>query len=322
MAAPQKPFRPKLAPHLKRLGNSLRWGLQSRITPNLALEQRVQGKLILITGASSGIGAHSARRLAAAGAKLILVARSEDKLTALVQELQQAGCQASALRCDISDLDDCDRLCNRVIAEHGCIDILVNNAGRSIRRSVLKSTDRFHDYQRTMQLNYFGAIRISLNLLPSMVANGGGQIINISTLGVQTGVPRFSAYLGSKFALEGWTMAAQNELAHKGIDFTVINYPLVRTPMIAPTRAYDRFPALSEDEAARWLCNAIVRRPKRIVPPMGLVSVGMNYLLPRSTEMLINLAYQLVPETLAKVTVLEEERAARQRANGLPPRRR
>jgi len=319
MAAPQKPYRPKLAPHLKRLGESLRWGVQSRLAPHLALEQRVQGKLILITGASSGIGAHSARRLAAAGARLLLVARSEDKLGTLVEELRRRGADARAMRCDISDLDDCDRLCNRVISEYGSVDVLVNNAGRSIRRSVLKSTDRFHDYQRTMQLNYFGAVRIAMNLIPSMVNRGGGQIINISTLGVQTGVPRFSAYLGSKFALEGWTMAAQNELAHKGIDFTLINYPLVRTPMIAPTRAYDRFPAMSENQAAGWVCDAIVRRPKRIVPPMGLVSVGMNYLMPRTTEMMMNLAYQLVPENLAKVTFLDQERAARRRASGQPP---
>ncbi len=318
MAASPKPYRPKLAPHLKRLGDSVRWGIQGRLLPNLALEQRVQGKLVLITGASSGIGAHSARRLAAAGARLVLVARSEDKLNELVDSLRRRGADARALRCDISDLDDCDRLCNRVIADYGSVDILINNAGRSIRRSVLKSTDRFHDYQRTMQLNYFGAVRIALNLLPAMINHGGGQIINISTLGVQTGVPRFSAYLGSKYALEGWTMAAQNELVHKGIDFTLINYPLVRTPMIAPTRAYDRFPALSEDQAASWVCEAIVRRPKRIVPPMGLVAVGMNYLLPRTTEMLMNMAYQLVPENLAKVAFLDQERAARRRAQGLP----
>ena len=308
----------KLAPLLRRLGANARWAIQGRALPHLSLEQRVRGKLVLITGASSGIGAASAQHLAGAGARLVLVARSEEKLHALVDELRGRGADATAMRCDISDLDDCDRLCNRVIAELGSVDVLVNNAGRSIRRSVLETTDRFHDYQRTMQLNYFGAIRIAINLLPAMIRNGGGQIINISTLGVQTGVPRFSAYLGSKFALEGWTLAAQNELAHKGIDFTLINFPLVRTPMIAPTRLYDRMPALSRNQAAQLVCDAIIRRPKRIVPASGLVAAGMNYLLPRTTETLMNLAYQMVPESVAKIAFLDEERAARRRATTGP----
>lgn len=318
MPTPSILRRPRIRPHLKRLGTSLRWTLQSTLTPSLSLEQRVKDKVVLVTGASSGIGAFTAQRLAAAGAIVVMTARTEDKLTKLVQSIRDHGGKASAIRCDISDLDDCDRLCRRVIDEHGRVDILINNAGRSIRRSVVFSVDRFHDFQRTMQLNYFGAIRIALNLIPSMVERGDGHIINISTLGVQTGVPRFSAYLGSKCALEGWTSAAQNELAHKGIDFTLINYPLVRTPMIAPTKAYDRFPALTEAQAAQWLCNAVVRRPKRIVPTSGLVFVGMNYLIPRTTEFLINIGYQVAPESFSKVAVLDEERQARKRASLTP----
>jgi short-subunit dehydrogenase len=306
----------KFAPHAKRMALALGWRLRATVTPNLALEQRVKNKTILITGASSGIGAQSARRLAAAGARVVVTARSLDKLNDLVQDINAHGGEAIALRCDISDLDDCDRLSNQLIAQAIHIDILINNAGRSIRRSAVNSTDRFHDYQRTMQLNYFGAIRIALNLIPSMIRQGGGHIINISTLGVQTGVPRFSAYLGSKFALEGWTMAVQNELSHHGIDFSIINYPLVRTPMIAPTKAYDHAPALSQEAAVAWMCDAIIRRPKRLVSASGVVAQALYQLLPKTTEMAVNIAYQLVPETFAKITVLDDERRARQRIPG------
>lgn len=307
--------RPRVAPHLKRLRQAVRWTVQGTVTPHLALEQRLAGKVVLVTGASSGIGAGTARRLAAAGARVVIAARSFDKLQTLAHDIEAAGGLAYPVACDISDLDDCDRLCRQVLEQFGRVDILVNNAGRSIRRSILQSGDRFHDYQRTMQLNYFGAIRIAMNLIPRMVELGDGHIINISTLGVQTGVPRFSAYLGSKCALEGWTQAAQNELAHQGVDFTLVNYPLVRTPMIAPTKVYDYFPALTESEAVRWLCDAIVRRPKRIVPAFGLLSVAMNYTLPRTAEFIVNVGYQLVPETLSKVASLDEERAARKRAS-------
>jgi short-subunit dehydrogenase len=306
----------KLAPHAKRMAQALGWRLRATVTPHLALEQRVKGKTILITGASSGIGAQSARRLAAAGARVVITARSLDKLSDLVNDIQADGGEAIALRCDISDLDDCDRLCNQLISQAIHIDILINNAGRSIRRSAVNATDRFHDYQRTMQLNYFGAIRIALNLIPSMINQGGGHIINISTLGVQTGVPRFSAYLGSKFALEGWTMAVQNELSHRGIDFSIINYPLVRTPMIAPTKVYDHAPALSQEQAVAWMCDAIIRRPKRLVPASGVVAQTLYQLLPKTTEMAVNIGYQLVPETFAKVTLLDDERRARQRVVG------
>ena len=180
------------------------------------------------------------------------------------------------------------------------MDILVNNAGRSIRRSVIYSLDRFHDYQRTMQLNYFGAIRMAMNLIPAMQAHGEGHIINVTTVGVFNGVPRFSAYLGSKCALEGWTMAAQNELLHTGICFTLMNYPLVRTPMIAPTKIYDYFPAMSQERAVAWMCEAIVRRPKRLATSFGLFALGMYTFLPKTAELIVNTGYQIVPEFFGK----------------------
>ncbi|MDF1630792.1 MAG: SDR family NAD(P)-dependent oxidoreductase, partial [Alcanivoracaceae bacterium] len=256
---------PDLRPHAKRFVESAARGVHQRLMPDAALRRRVNGKVVLITGASSGIGAGVAHKLAEAGATVLLTARSADALEDLAEKIRDNGGEAVAYRADIADLDDCDRLCQKVLEDHGRVDILINNAGRSIRRSVVYSLDRFHDYQRTMQLNYFGAIRLAMNLIPAMKAQGDGHIINVTTVGVFNGVPRFSAYLGSKCALEGWTMAAQNELLHTGISFTLMNYPLVRTPMIAPTKIYDYFPAMSPEKAVDWMREAIVTRPKRKV---------------------------------------------------------
>lgn len=300
MAAPIKLNVPDLRPHARRARDSITWGLRQRLSPSRALRTRVNGKVILITGASSGIGAGAAERLAAAGATVLLTARSIEKLEDQAERIRESGGNAWAYRADIADLDDCDRLCDMIIREHGGVDILINNAGRSIRRSIVYSLERFHDYQRVMQLNYFGAIRCAMNLMPQMINRGEGHIINVSTVGVQNGVPRFSAYLGSKCALEGWTMAAQNELLHTGISFTLMNYPLVRTPMIAPTKIYDYFPAMSQEKAVDWLCEAIVRRPKRMITPFALFSLGMYYTLPKTAEFIVNTGYQIVPEKFGK----------------------
>ncbi len=212
--------RPDLRPHIKRISSAAGWRWRQRFSPRGALRRRVAGQVVLITGASSGIGAGLSHRLARAAATVLLVARSIEKLQDTVDDIRADGGRAHAYRCDLADLDSCDRLCEQVLAEHGGVDILVNNAGRSIRRSVMHSLDRFHDYQRTMQLNYFGAIRLAMNMIPAMQARGQGHVINVSTMGVQSAPARFSAYLGSKSALEGWTLAAQNELVHTGVEFT------------------------------------------------------------------------------------------------------
>ena len=285
--------RPDLRPHIKRI-SAAAWRWRQRFSPRGALRRRVAGQVVLITGASSGIGAGLSHRLARAGATVLLVARSLDKLQDTVDDIRADGGRAHAYRCDLADLDSCDRLCEQVLAEHGGVDILVNNAGRSIRRSVMHSLDRFHDYQRTMQLNYFGAIRLAMNLIPAMQARGQGHVINVSTMGVQSAPARFSAYLGSKSALEGWTLAAQNELVHTGVEFTLMNYPLVRTPMIAPTAIYRYVPAMSEERAVDWLCEAIVTRPKRKVPAFGLASQVMYQVLPKTSELIVNTSFQLL----------------------------
>ncbi|MBT75448.1 MAG: NAD-dependent epimerase [Alcanivorax sp.] len=286
--------RPDLRPHIKRISSAAGWRWRQRFSPRGALRRRVAGQVVLITGASSGIGAGLSHRLARAGATVLLVARSLEKLQDTVDDIQADGGRAHAYRCDLADLDSCDRLCEQVLAEHGGVDILVNNAGRSIRRSVMHSLDRFHDYQRTMQLNYFGAIRLAMNLIPAMQARGQGHVINVSTMGVQSAPARFSAYLGSKSALEGWTLAAQNELVHTGVEFTLMNYPLVRTPMIAPTAIYRYVPAMSEERAVDWLCEAIVTRPKRKVPAFGLASQVMYQVLPKTSELIVNTSFQLL----------------------------
>jgi NAD(P)-dependent dehydrogenase (short-subunit alcohol dehydrogenase family) len=286
--------RPDLRPHIKRISAAAGWRWRQRFSPRGALRRRVAGQVVLITGASSGIGAGLSHRLARAGAAVLLVARSLDKLQDTVDDIRADGGRAHAYRCDLADLDSCDRLCEQVLAEHGGVDILVNNAGRSIRRSVMHSLDRFHDYQRTMQLNYFGAIRLAMNLIPAMQARGQGHVINVSTMGVQSAPARFSAYLGSKSALEGWTLAAQNELVHTGVEFTLMNYPLVRTPMIAPTAIYRYVPAMSEERAVDWLCEAIVTRPKRKVPAFGLASQVMYQVLPKTSELIVNTSFQLL----------------------------
>ena len=190
-------------------------------------------------------------------------------------------------------------MADEVLAEHGHVDILVNNAGRSIRRSIALTYDRYHDYERTMQLNYFGAVRLILKLLPVMRERRSGQIVNVSSIGVQTNTPRFSAYVASKAALDAWSPCAQGELSGKGISFTTINMPLVKTPMIAPTKMYDRFPTITPDEAADMLCDAITFKPKRIATPVGTLGQILYAINPKSMDYILNSAYHMFPDSTA-----------------------
>ncbi|CBL47342.1 predicted short chain dehydrogenase [gamma proteobacterium HdN1] len=287
---------PLISPYLTRANEHIRWNLKRALNADKALRDRVQGKVVLITGASSGIGARVAGELTDAGATVLLVARSQDKLEALATTLCERGGKAYALPGNIANMEDCDRVCEQALHDHGRVDILINNAGRSIRRSIKFSFERFHDFERTMQLNYFGAIRMAMNLLPSMLERNEGHIINVSTVGVQANPARFSAYLGSKWALEGWTWAAANEFAHTGVRFSTLNYPLVRTPMIAPTRIYDYTPAMSPQKAVEWMLDIVTTQNKRKVTPTGLFALSMYYLLPKTAESVVNLGYQTVYE--------------------------
>jgi NAD(P)-dependent dehydrogenase (short-subunit alcohol dehydrogenase family) len=263
------------------------------------LKGKVAGKVVLITGGSAGIGRSAAEKVAAAGAKTLIVARGEEELFATRDAIRAAGGDCHAYTCDLAEMKSCDELVAKVIAEHGGVDVLVNNAGRSIRRSIELSYDRFHDFERTMQLNYFGSLRLIMGFLPQMTERRRGHIINISSIGVLANSPRFSAYVASKAALDAFSRCAQGELSGKNIAFTTINMPLVRTAMIAPTKMYESVPTLSPDEAADLIVQAIVERPSRIATRLGIFAAVLNALVPKAYEVVMNTAFELFPDSAA-----------------------
>jgi NAD(P)-dependent dehydrogenase (short-subunit alcohol dehydrogenase family) len=264
-----------------------------------SLEGNVGGKIVLITGASSGIGKNSALRLAEAGAHVLLVARSADKLEETASEIAELGGMATIYQADVSDLEDCDRLIAEVLKNHGFVDILINNAGRSIRRSLELSFDRFHDFERTMQINYFGAIRLIMGLAPSMLKEQKGHIINISSIAALTPSPRFSAYVASKSALDAWSRAAAVEFSDRNVRLTTINMPLVRTPMISATTVYDSMPVLTPDEATDMVVEAVIKRPKRIATRMGVALQVMNAIAPKLSELVMNTVFRMFSDSAA-----------------------
>jgi NAD(P)-dependent dehydrogenase (short-subunit alcohol dehydrogenase family) len=251
------------------------------------LSRRVRNKVVVVTGASSGIGEDCALKLAAAGATVILAARTPQKLQATLDKIHAQGGKAFAYACDISDMADCDRFVKTVLDEHRHVDILINNAGRSIRRSVKFSFARFHDFERTMQLNYFGALRLIFGFAPVMLERKAGHIINISSIGVLASPPRFSAYVASKAALDAFSWCAAPEFADANVRFTTINMPLVRTPMIAPTKLYDAFPTLSPDEAAELVMTAAIDKPKRVATSLGLAGAVAQAVAPGVSEFVL-----------------------------------
>jgi short-subunit dehydrogenase len=261
-----------------------------------SLHDAVKGKTIMITGASSGIGERAALKIGAAGGKVLLVARTKEKLEEVADEAQDKGGTAFVHPCDLSNPDDVERMAREVLAQHGHVDILVNNAGKSIRRSVDRSYDRFHDYQRTMALNYFAPVKLMLDLLPVMRERGTGHIINISTIGLQINTPRFAAYLASKAALDAFSRSIGPEVIGDGVHITTVYMPLVRTPMIAPTKIYDRLPTLTPDQAANMICEAIRKRPKKIATTLGNLGQLTYAIAPGAQDMVVNRAYQLFPE--------------------------
>jgi NAD(P)-dependent dehydrogenase (short-subunit alcohol dehydrogenase family) len=264
-----------------------------------SLKGKVNNKVVVITGGSSGIGKAAALKVAAAGAKTIIVARGEEELAATRDEIVAAGGKCWAYTADLADLPDCDRLVKQLLNEHDHVDVLVNNAGRSIRRSIELSYDRFHDFERTMQLNYFGSLRLIMGLLPKMTERRRGHIVNISSIGVLASSPRFSAYVASKAALDAFSRCAQAEFSGKNIAFTTINMPLVRTAMIAPTKMYESVPTLSPEEAADLIVQAIIERPSRIATRLGIFAATINALAPKIYEVVMNTAFELFPDSAA-----------------------
>ena len=263
------------------------------------LRGHVSGKVVLITGGSSGIGKATAIKVAEAGAKVIIVARGEEELFRTRDEILAAGGKCWAYTCDLTDLSSCDKLVATVLAEHKAVDVLVNNAGRSIRRSVELSYDRFHDYERTMQLNYFGCLRLIMGFLPAMTQRRRGQVVNISSIGVLASSPRFSAYVASKAALDAFSRCAQAEFSGKNIAFTTVNMPLVKTPMIAPTKMYESVPTLTPEEAADLVVRAIIERPSRVATRMGIFAATLNAVAPKAYEVIMNTAFEMFPDSAA-----------------------
>lgn len=264
-------------------------------------QQKVNGKTIIVTGASSGIGLTVSKYLAQAGAHVLLLARTKDKLDEVKAEIEAEGGKASVFPCDLNDMESIDAVSKEILASVDHIDILINNAGRSIRRAVHESVDRFHDFERTMQLNYFGAVRLVLNLLPHMMQRKDGQIINISSIGVLANATRFSAYVASKAALDAFSRCLSAEVHSHKIAITSIYMPLVRTPMIAPTKIYKYVPTLSPEEAADLIATAIVKRPKKIATNLGRIASITYAIAPDINNILMSIGFNLFPSSTASI---------------------
>jgi len=276
---------------------------ERHLDPELFIDRSLSGhvrdKVVLVTGGSSGIGKATAMMMAEAGAKVIVVARKEGELAETKKEIEAEGGTAFTYAGDLADFDAAEKLCQQVLKDHGAVDVLVNNAGRSIRRSIALSYDRFHDFERCMQLNYFGSLKMILGLLPTMAERKSGQIINISSIGVLTNAPRFSAYVASKAALDAFSRCAAAEYNDTGVAFTTINMPLVRTPMIAPTKIYESVPTISPQDAADMVKQAVIYRPQRIATRLGIFGQVLNGVAPKISEIVMNSAYRMFPDTAA-----------------------
>jgi NAD(P)-dependent dehydrogenase (short-subunit alcohol dehydrogenase family) len=290
---------PPLSTYAPRLWDYWERNLDPDLFRERSLTSAIKGKKVLITGASSGIGWETALKVGEAGGEVILISRTREKLEALASQIEELGGTAHVHPADLSDMEDIDRLAAEVLEVHGGVDVLVNNAGRSIRRSVERSYDRFHDYERTMQLNYFGALKLILAFLPGMRERKSGHIINVSSIGVQTNTPRFSAYVASKSALDAFSRCTAPEVVQDNVKFTTVYMPLVRTPMIEPTDIYKAFPTLTPDEAGQMLCDAMIDKPKRMASRLGTFGEVLYAISPKTVDIVLNTAYNLFPDSSA-----------------------
>jgi len=296
---------PRLPDYAYRLWDYWERNLDPDLFIDRTLKGKVQGKVVLVTGGSSGIGLAAAHKMAQAGAITVIVGRDQDKLDAAKAAIDAAlkesgngnGGEVVTLAADLADMEGCDKMVAWLVEKYGGVQVLINNAGRSIRRGIEASYDRFHDFERTMQLNYFGCLRTTMGLLPQMVAKRSGHVVNISSIGVLTNAPRFSAYVASKAALDAWTRCAASEFIDVGVTFTTINMPLVRTPMIAPTKIYENVPTLSPEEAADLIVQAIVYKPVRIATRLGVFGQILHAAAPRVAQIAMNTSFRMFPDS-------------------------
>jgi NAD(P)-dependent dehydrogenase (short-subunit alcohol dehydrogenase family) len=296
---------PRLPDYAYRLWDYWERNLDPDLFIDRTLKGKVKGKVVLVTGGSSGIGLAAAHKIAQAGAITVIVGRDQDKLDTAKGEIDAAlaeagnpnGGEVVTLSADLASMDSCDQMVEWLVGKYGGVDVLINNAGRSIRRGVESSYDRFHDFERTMQLNYFGCLRTTMGLLPHMAAKRSGHVVNISSIGVLTNAPRFSAYVASKAALDAWTRCAASEFIDVGVTFTTINMPLVKTPMIAPTRIYENVPTLNPEEAADLIVQAIVYRPVRIATRLGVFGQVLHAMAPRVAQIVMNTTFRMFPDS-------------------------
>ncbi len=288
---------PPLKSYAATLWDYWEQNLDPDIKADRASTKALKGKTVVITGASSGIGKATALRVAIHGGIPILVARGKEKLEETKGDIEAMGGEAYVYTCDLSDLEDIDRMATTIVKNHDHVDFLVNNAGRSIRRSLRLSMDRFHDFERTMQLNYFGAIRLIMGLMPALT--GGGHVVNISSVGVQTNPPRFAAYVASKAALDAWSRVVSSEVLGDGLTFTSIHMPLVRTPMIAPTKMYQKFPTISSSQAAELVLKAMRDKPTELNTLAGTAGEITHAIAPTVAFRVLHQAYKMFPDSAA-----------------------
>jgi short-subunit dehydrogenase len=234
------------------------------------------GQTVVVTGASSGIGAHAARQMAKRGATVCLLARRADELEQVRDSITSAGGTAHVYPVDLVDTDAADAVIKQLLADHSRIDVLVNNAARSIRRPITESLDRVHDYERTININYLAAVRLTLGLMPRFLEQGNGHVVVSTSMSTQIPIPLFSAYLASKSALESFARSLWAELGDRGITTTIVHFPMVRTEMSDATEIYQAMPMMSARKAAGWLVKAAESRPSRVTSITGRVGeLGM-----------------------------------------------
>jgi len=307
---------PRLEDYAWKLWDYWERHLDPELFVDRSLAGAVRGKVAMISGAADGIGKATALKLAEAGATVLVVDRDPEKLERMRKEVEPRGWRIAMHQVDLTDFAQVDSLVAGVLAQHGAVDVLVNNAGHSIRRSIEHSYDRFHDFERVMRLNYFGALRLTLGLLPAMQKRQRGHVVNISSIGVLTNAPRFSAYVASKAAMDAFARCAASEFADSGVEFTTVNMPLVRTAMTAPTELYRQIPLLSPEEAAELVAQAIIQRPTRVATRLGIFAQIVHLVAPRLSHLIMNTAYRAFPES--RRALGSEEAAAKGTATPTP----